>query len=621
MIILLFAHAASPALATADCAPDTDQHSQTHVAAPHPDAHAGDRLHQDTTGCGNASHANRDIAGQKQATGTPAISTPLVPLVPVYQPVDPGVGQIGPADLTPVLPSLTFSASPESVAPGASAQLVWNAQYVSNCTDSDSWSGRLPSEGSQATPSLSENTTYTITCSGPLGTVARTITVGISGGTPAPVITFTAAPTSVEPGQSSTLSWTTSNTSVCTSSGAWSGPRPLSGSASTGNLADSSQFTLACVGAGGTASQTVAVTVDSGPLPPAPFNKETIALDRATWGKGFADINGDGLLDIIEGGGAQSGKVFWYRNPDWQRFQIGGTSGGDDIKAGDINNDGALDIVVSGNPLSWYENPAGSGGNPQGGWTRRQIANYRAHDLILEDMDGDGKLDVIVRIADTAFPTTRVHLQGPNNSWTIVKLWEDTSGPGGMAVGDIDRDGRPDVVSDGYWLRQPAPADMLDGNNWTRYNFASWPAGSSVSIADINNDGRDDISVAVAEVGTGEFAWFEAPENPLTQSWVRHTIDIVDDVHRHHLVDMNNDGELDIVFAEMFQSDTDRVGVYYNQGDGDSWILDILETHASHNLAIGDVDNDGDVDFVGANWRLEGPADGDLFLWRNLSAP
>ena len=85
---------------------------------------------------------------------------------------------------------------------------------------------------------------------------------------------------------------------------------------------------------------------------------------------------------------------------------------------------------------------------------------------------------------------------------------------------------------------------------------------------------------------------------------------MVEDVHRHHLVDMNNDGELDILFAEMYQSQTDRVGVYYNQGDGAGWMLQVLETHASHNLGIGDVDNDGDID---------APADGDLFFWESLT--
>ncbi|MEO1574181.1 MAG: FG-GAP-like repeat-containing protein [Pseudomonadota bacterium] len=619
MLIFLIAHAVTPALAADDCAHHTDPAApQVEVSQPFQPANtdASERsLHliADDPACARG----RTPDGQKPVGGI-STSTPLVPMVPVYDPNDPSTGQIGPAIVAPLL---TFSANPATVAEGGATELSWTGGNVIDCTASDAWSGRLPTEGSQSTDALTENTTYTLTCTGPLGTVSRTITVGVDGGTAVPEVSITATPDSVGDGESSTLTWSASNATVCTSSGAWNGPRPLSGSVNTGGLSQTSIFTLTCVGPGGQVSDNATVTVSTGPLPPASFVKETIAPDRATWGKRFADINGDGLIDIIEGGGAQGTNVFWYRNPDWQRFQIGSGSGGDDIKAGDINNDGALDIVVTGNPISWYENPAGSGGNPQSSWQRRSIANYRAHDVALHDMDRDGKLDVIIRMADSAFPATRIHLQGDNGDWPLISLWGETRGFGGLAVADIDSDGRLDVVGDGYWLRQPAPADIMDGNNWTRYDFVSWPTGSSISVADINKDGRLDISLAVSEVGVGQFAWFEAPANPLTQPWTQHSIDIVEDVHRHHLVDMNGDGELDIVFAEMYQTDTDRVGVYYNQGNGDAWILDILETHASHNLAIADVDNDGDIDFIGANWRLQGPAGGDLFLWRNQTNP
>lgn len=619
MLFSIIAHAVAAAC-TQGTSVDPHDHAVDIAQPSQIEIHETDRLdsRSDDPHCQSA----RPAGGNKPVTGTVGVTTPLVPLVPVYDPNNPGAGQIGQADLTPVAPRLSFGAFPSSVAIGASAQLLWEGEYVDECVAGGAWDGRLPIEGMQNTLPLTQNSTFTLNCTGPLGNVEKVITVVVGNGPAAPIVTLTADPQNVSAGQTSTLSWTSQNADSCVGSGAWGGFRPLSGSVSTRALSQSSVFTLVCSGPGGNSSDSATVTVSTGPLPPVVFNKITIEQDRGTWGKGFADLDGDGDLDIMEGGGMQGTNVYWYRNPGWQRFQIGSQSGGDDIKAGDINGDGALDILVSGIPTAWYENPAGSGGNPQGTWQRRVIAEYRAHDVELVDMNDDGKLDVVMRIADTAFPATRIHLQGDGNDWPLINLWGETRGFGGLAVADIDDDGRLDVVGDGYWLRQPAPADIMDGNNWTRYDIASWPTGSSIDVADINKDGRLDVSLAVSEVGVGDFAWFEAPANPLTQSWIRHPIDIVEDVHRHHLIDFNGDGELDIVFAEMYQSDDDRVGVYYNQGNGASWILDILETHASHNLAVGDVDNDGDIDFLGSNWRINNaPASGDLFLWINQDNP
>lgn len=84
----------------------------------------------------------------------------------------------------------------------------------------------------------------------------------LSGTTsPPPAINLLANPTSVQSGGTSTLTWSTSNATSCTASGAWSGNEPLNGGYTTGPLTSTSTYTLTCTGPGGTASQSATVTV------------------------------------------------------------------------------------------------------------------------------------------------------------------------------------------------------------------------------------------------------------------------------------------------------------------------------------------------------------------------
>jgi hypothetical protein len=81
----------------------------------------------------------------------------------------------------------------------------------------------------------------------------------------APVITFTANPTTIDSGKTSTLSWDVQNATSCTASGGWTGSQQVKDSFTTPVLTSSTTYTLTCTGEGGQASQAVTVTVN----PPA----------------------------------------------------------------------------------------------------------------------------------------------------------------------------------------------------------------------------------------------------------------------------------------------------------------------------------------------------------------
>ena len=82
-----------------------------------------------------------------------------------------------------------------------------------------------------------------------------------------PTLALSASPTTVNAGQSSTLTWSSTNATACSASGAWSGSEPTSGSISTGALNQSSTYSLTCTGSSGSATASATVTVNTAVVP------------------------------------------------------------------------------------------------------------------------------------------------------------------------------------------------------------------------------------------------------------------------------------------------------------------------------------------------------------------
>ncbi len=164
-------------------------------------------------------------------------------------------------------PVVTLTASPSSVSSGGSSTLTWTVSgSVTSCTASGGWSGsKSTSGGSQDITSIPSTTTFTLSCTGPGGTTVQSTTVNVQD---APSVVFTASPSAVASGGSSTLTWSVSGTvDSCVASGAWSGSKSTSGgNQSTGSIFAPSTYTLTCNGPGGSDTQTVNVSITSGPV-------------------------------------------------------------------------------------------------------------------------------------------------------------------------------------------------------------------------------------------------------------------------------------------------------------------------------------------------------------------
>jgi hypothetical protein len=353
-----------------------------------------------------------------------------------------------------------------------------------------------------------------------------------------------------------------------------------------------------------------------------PFSHEVIAAvpPNGPDTKTVGDIDGDGFPDVIVASSTFEG-MYWYRYPDWTRFTIRPTGGWTtDMQAGDVDGDGDLDIIAPyyGGGLHWYRNPRPGGDPTSGPWEEILIGGVGGsyHDVEVGDLNGDGKLDVVTRAHGGH--DTHVWIQQTPTTWAPGTAASESGE--GIALGDIDGDGDLDIAQNGLWLENPRPSGNILAA-WPQHPIAPEWYGVYVGvlIADVNGDGRQDVVLAPSESEDGKFAWYEAAK-PKTGPWIEHVIDpSVSYFHTFKAADMDGDGDLDLVTAEMHQSaDPDEVSVYRNQGGGLAWTQQVIGTAGSHNLRIADIDADGDVDVVGVNWH-ESAADGAAVnLWRNL---
>ena len=176
------------------------------------------------------------------------------------------------------IPTVMISASPVNLAYSGSTQLSWTSSNASSCAASGDWSGNRSTSGSTNISNLLSGKTYNLTCTGPGGSASDSVSITVAGPA-ASSVNLTASPSSLPFAGSTTLSWNSNNTTGCTASGDWSGSKVTSGSQTMSSLTSDKVFNLSCNGPGGTATDTVNITV-AAPAPTLSFSVSPASVSQ-----------------------------------------------------------------------------------------------------------------------------------------------------------------------------------------------------------------------------------------------------------------------------------------------------------------------------------------------------
>lgn len=321
------------------------------------------------------------------------------------------------------------------------------------------------------------------------------------------------------------------------------------------------------------------------------------------------DVNRDGKLDVASGG-------YWYEAPEWTRHHYrevtnDGSYANDWAEfALDVNGDGWTDIISGGfhtDEISWYENPQGQ----EVLWTKH-LAWSRGNEfyetMLMVDIDGDGQGDFL---PNAGAPVRWYEVVIKNGQPEFVRHDVGLNGAGhGIGYGDVNLDGRLDILTPTGWYE--APADRRAGD-WIWHG--EWNLGStSVPILahDADGDGRTEVFWG----GGHEYGLFSLvqSEEGGARSWRQYTIDAsFSQAHAPELADINSDGSLDIVVGKRWKAHCgkdpgtdDPLYVYWFELDKQTkrwrrWVVS-YDDGAGIGLQqwVGDLDGDGDQDIVSA---------------------
>ena len=353
-------------------------------------------------------------------------------------------------------------------------------------------------------------------------------------------------------------------------------------------------------------------------------------LDDQFYAEGAAvgDIDSDGHADVIAGPYWFAGPKFEKRHEIYPPKAFGRKGYSDNFIAftHDIDGDGRVDVLVLGFPgkeARWYRNP-GPAALDQHWPVHVAINGVDNESPTFADVTGDGQPEIVCmhegRIG-YASPG-----KDPTQPWTFAAV--TPKGPyqrftHGLGYGDIDGDGRTDLLEKNGWWRQPA--DWDGKTPWAHHEYKFGGAGGAqMLVFDVDGDGDNDVVTALNAHAYG-LAWFEQTRDGNHITFQRH--DIMTDspagnrfgvafsqLHALAPVDLNGDGLTDFVTGKRWWAHNghdpgtaDPAVVYgfilQRHDEGVEFVPQPIDNDSGvgTQVTIGDVNGDDLPDIVVAN--------------------